>query len=76
MDNEYLVCPNCKQQTSRIFKRYRKGTANCKMYWIECNSCGTVQMHDNLHGYKSIKRAIDHWNNYMNDLIYKEQNYG
>lgn len=71
-----LKCPVCTSNNCIIKTKFRKGTANCKMYWIECNSCGTVQMHDDLHGYKSIKRATNHWNNYVNDLIYKEKNYG
>ena len=69
-----LICPYCKSTTGKVIMRFRKGVANCKMYWIECSSCGIAQRHDDLHGYKNMKKAIDHWNTDDKDIIKLRKN--
>ena len=54
-------CPFCGSPFMggvRINARWRKGTANRKMYWISCNSCRVTQFYGNAFGYRTIDRAI------------------
>ena len=55
-------CPNCKHSEVIIKSRYRKGTANRLMYWVECSYCGLSQKHDDLSGFRTKEKAVKHWN--------------
>lgn len=55
------LCPFCGGK-AEIRERYRKGTANRKMFWVECKKCGVSQAHDNLHGYNKPEKAVRVWN--------------
>lgn len=59
--NSLLRCPFCGGK-AELNERYRKGTANRKMYWISCRKCGISQPHHNLAGYRRISGAITAWN--------------
>lgn len=47
--------------------RYRGGTPNRKMYWIECKKCRLSQAHDDFHGYNTITKAKNAWNRRVTD---------
>ena len=58
------TCPHCHKSGPEISLnvRFRKGTANRRMYWIRCGYCGAEQRHDNLSGFRTPSRAIRNWN--------------
>lgn len=62
---ELNACPYCKKIGDKITvkSRYRNGTPNRRMYWIECGYCGTAQRHDDNSGFRTRERAIQAWNN-------------
>ena len=54
-------CPFCGSEAD-IHERYRKGTANRKMFWIECKTCWVAQYHGDIGGYRTKAKATDAWN--------------
>lgn len=60
-------CPFCNGGAV-VRDRYRRGTANRKMYWVECIGCGISQAHHDLAGYRSPNKAIESWNRRANDV--------
>lgn len=59
-------CPICGSEAV-VMDRYRGGTPNRKMYWIECKKCRLSQAHDDLHGYNTITKAKNAWNRRVTD---------
>lgn len=58
-------CPFCGSEFMSgvyICSRWRKGTANRKMYWITCGKCRVEQRHGNSDGYRTIENAVKAWN--------------
>ena len=54
-------CPFCGGKAD-VLERYRKGTPNRKMFWVECTSCGISQAHHDLSGYRTPNKAVERWN--------------
>ena len=54
-------CPFCGGEPV-VKERYRNGTPNRKMYWIECKSCGISQAHHDNAGYRTPAKAERAWN--------------
>lgn len=54
-------CPFCGGSAD-FLERYRKGTANRKMYWVECKACRVAQYHGNDGGYRTKEKAAETWN--------------
>ena len=54
-----------------ILERYRKGTPNRKMYWIQCKACGISQAHHQLAGYRTPSNAMKAWNKRVNQKVRK-----
>ena len=61
MNKELKPCPFCGGE-AQINERYRSGTANRKMYWVNCKACGISQQNTNVSGYRYQSKAIDRWN--------------
>ena len=57
-------CPFCGGEAV-IMERYRKGTTNRKMYWVECKACWAAQYHGNDGGYRTKAKATEAWNRRM-----------
>lgn len=65
-------CPFCGSNFMSgvyICSRWRKGTANRKMYWITCGKCRVEQRHGNSDGYRTIENAIKAWNRRPADAV-------
>lgn len=54
-------CPFCGGK-SEIKERFRRGTANRKMFWVECNACLVSQYHGDTGGYATKAKAVKAWN--------------
>lgn len=54
-------CPFCGGE-AEIKERFRRGTANRKMFWVECKACWVAQYHGNDGGYNTRAKAADAWN--------------
>lgn len=54
-------CPFCGGE-GILMDRYRNGTANRKMYWVQCKACGVSQAHHDGAGYRTRAKAVAAWN--------------
>ena len=54
-------CPFCGGE-AEIHERYRKGTPNRKLFWVECKACWVAQYHGDIGGYRTRSKATEAWN--------------